>query len=333
MKNDPFQDPAKFKVSERDAEVASLKNFQQYLTSVMTQLHAGCVPFNWTEPDQKEKSECVRDDMLGYEGAKKQLDPENNLRGTVLGQMSYDLAGQAEEMAKAAGDKMDASTRAKIAEYESQAEKLRIHSRFEEGKIPPEYQTRIAGREEYAKVVRDLAARGITRPESDPAAVKVLLEINRPEVEALITSIKRDLVSTEKNINDSGNSDSDRKYYEERIRAQKARLRTEEAVLEATTLFNTDAEWDSSVGKAQQINEIKDKLGREFRDADIETQNSNVSMYKKYLEEANLRVADKQVYEAELKTAEEALKKLHSETAAQLRLRGHEYLTKLRYKY
>lgn len=334
MKSDPFQDPAKFQVTERDAEIASLFSFQQHLTRVMTQLSAGCVPFSWTEPDQKEKSECVQENLIGLAGVKTQLDPENNLRTNTLSQMSYDLENQVEELEKAAGRKPDAATQAKIAAYEAQMEKLRFYSRFEADKMPPEYLKRIAVRENYAKIMQGLAEQGVLQPKSDFAAVKAVLEINRPEVEAAIKSIKADIKRYEDELKATGIAESDRNYYESRIKDQNSRLRNQEAALEITAALLSDDKWDSTIGKAQHVSELKDGIGQRLRNEDIESKKSTIDSYKKYLGEPGLLNAeDRQNYEKELKAAEEELRKIEGETAAQVRQRGDDYLTKIRSKY
>jgi hypothetical protein len=332
MKGDPFQDPAEFEVNERDGEIASLRQFQQNLTSVMTQLHPRCVPFNWTEPDQKEKSACVRDEWIGRDGVKSFLKPESGLRSSMLARMSADLTNQAEAMEKVSGSKPDAATVAKIVEYQVQAEKLRYFGRYDK-EMPPDYSERIALREKYARTVRTLAEKGVAQPQSDPAAVKVMLEVNRPEVEAVIASIRADIGLAEQKMNVPDLSEEDRGFYEDRIKAQRDRLQNEEAALETTKLLTSEGGWDSTMGKAQRLHEIQDALGRRLRDADVESKSANVEMYKMYLREMLPNAADKLAYETELKAAQAELKALKEETATQLRQRGNDFITRFRGKY
>lgn len=334
QKRDPFLDPNGFKVSERDAELAMLQTFQQNFTQIMGSLRTSCVPFNWTEPDQKEKSECFAEHVIGADGVKKHLEPEFGLRGSVLGNLAYDLSSQIAAMEIAAGSRPDAATQARLEELHTQAEKLRFHSRYEEGKIPPENLKRIALREEYAKHIRQLASEGKKDPRSEVSAVKMVLEINRPDTEEAVRSYQAEIAGNEKNLQALVNpSNEEKAYFEETILRQKNRMLDEQTMLEFSNILASEAPWDSTTGKSRRLAELQNELGRRLWKNLVDSKEAEAKMYREYSTQAGLGEETRKEYGQLMEEAEAEVKKLRSETAQQIRQRGYDQINKIRYKY
>jgi hypothetical protein len=248
--------------------------------------------------------------------------------------MSADLSNQIVAIEKEANGKADSATEARLEELATQSEKLRFHSRYNEGEVPAAHLKRIERREEYARHLARLSKEGVRNPRNEVSSIKMVIEINRPEVEEAIRAYKSEIAANEANLKSLVNpTEEEKAYYVQAIARQQERLLDEQAVLEFSNILASDGAWDSTTGKSQRLAQLQDELGRRLWANAVDSKAAEVKMYEEYLKETGLGEATLAEYRKLKEEAAADLKKYKSETAQDIRLRGHEQINKIRYKY
>lgn len=332
QKHDPMQDPEKFEITERDAQIASLRQFQERISNTLAQLPDFCVPFNWTEPNQKQKSDCMTESLIGNEGTKLFLDPQSRLKNSLLSGMSGEAANQEEQLKSLMEKTPDPLSYAKIEALGAQSEKLRAYAQSADGNISPELRKRIALREDYAKLTQELAKKGVRHFTSDPQAMKLLLAINKDIVESTIKHYENSIENLENDIKKASETNS-AAYTDLKESAQKerAQLEVEKSILEVEKLFQSE---DWSDWKAEQLSQLEFAIGSSLRSTKTAALKSTINYYQIALRNSNNNntlPADLEYAKKAVKEAEEHLLKENSASTAKIREKGHRYIFQIRH--